>query len=320
MLREKSSDFFRALFLYASQVSICHSIGTYLRKEMPCATITFLSRKAETGTLCPVLTLKRNMNEYLKGRETLSKKEEAYRLFRQGLKLNEIAEKLGIPSGTVRGWKSKGKWEKNVPENVPEFVNNGTQKRNRRQGGQSGNKNAAGRHKGKNLGGAQPLNRTAEIHGLYSRFLPPETLDIMDGLREQDPKDALWDQILNQRALILRSQKIFEMKRGEKTEEIISDGDMLTSYQIQEPWDKEAQYLTAFSRAQATLQSMLKTYFEMEGRTKEEAAAGSKDWKTAILELARRRQEKEQEKMQKDGNMESPGAADGGSAGSTLDL
>ena len=318
---------------------MCHSIGTYLRKEMPCATITFLSRKAETGTLCPVLTLKRNMNEYLKGRETLDKKEEAYRLFRQGLKLKEISEKIGIPTGTLKSWKSREKWEADDTKKVAKgckkvatktedskhddgknIDNESKQRKDRCQGGQPGNKNAAGRHKGKNLGGAQPLNRTAEIHGLYSHFLPPETLDIMDGLREQDPKDALWDQILNQRALILRSQKIFEMKRGEKTEEIISDGDMLTSYQIQEPWDKEAQYLTAFSRAQATLQSMLKTYFEMEGRTKEEAAASSKAWKTAILELARRRQEKEQEKMQKDGNMESPGATDGGSAGSTLDL
>lgn len=36
--------------------------------------------------------------------------DEAFALYRQGLKLKEIAEKLDLPEGTVRGWKNRHKW------------------------------------------------------------------------------------------------------------------------------------------------------------------------------------------------------------------
>lgn len=36
--------------------------------------------------------------------------DEAFALYRQGLKLKDIAEKLDVPSGTIRRWKSTYKW------------------------------------------------------------------------------------------------------------------------------------------------------------------------------------------------------------------
>lgn len=35
---------------------------------------------------------------------------EAEKMYRSGMKLVEIAEKLGVPDGTVRRWKSTQKW------------------------------------------------------------------------------------------------------------------------------------------------------------------------------------------------------------------
>lgn len=37
--------------------------------------------------------------------------DEAFALYRQGLKLKDIAEKLDVPSGTIRRWKSTYKWD-----------------------------------------------------------------------------------------------------------------------------------------------------------------------------------------------------------------
>ena len=38
------------------------------------------------------------------------KKVEAEKLFNKGMKLIDIAKKLGVPEGTVRSWKNRGKW------------------------------------------------------------------------------------------------------------------------------------------------------------------------------------------------------------------
>ena len=44
---------------------------------------------------------------------------EAEKMYRSGMKLVEIAKKMGVPEGTVRRWKSTQKWddkEKNKSE------------------------------------------------------------------------------------------------------------------------------------------------------------------------------------------------------------
>ncbi|OLQ51754.1 hypothetical protein BHT94_06675 [Bacillus licheniformis] len=67
-----------------------------------------------------------------------------------------------------------------------------------------GNKNALG-----NKGGAAPLrNQNAVTHGFFSKFLPEETLSIMEGIQERSPVDMIWDQIQIQYAAIIRAQKI----------------------------------------------------------------------------------------------------------------
>ena len=220
--------------------------------------------------------------------EKSPERKKAETLIRKGLKTAEIAKKLNVSERTIRRWKNA--LSDASGENEADKKNRTTAVR-KKEGGQPGNVNAVG-------DGAPLRNKNAEVHGLYAKYLPKETLEIMDTLTEVSPLDALWKQILNQQAVILRSQKIFEMHRGEKTEEIASEGEAGTSYLIQEPWDKEAQYLAAFSRAQGTLQSMIKTYMEMEGKSRQEAAADSKDWKSAILEIAARRQEREEEQVE----------------------
>ena len=53
------------------------------------------------------------------------------------LKLKDIAEKLDVPSGTIRRWKSTYKWDGERSEKI-------TNVRNGKRGGQPNNKNAVG--------------------------------------------------------------------------------------------------------------------------------------------------------------------------------
>lgn len=60
--------------------------------------------------------------------------------------LVEIASQLNISAGTVRGWKTKDKWEEQLNGTLQTKV---TERSKRSKGGQPGNKNSKGASKGK---------------------------------------------------------------------------------------------------------------------------------------------------------------------------
>lgn len=177
--------------------------------------------------------------------------EEAKELFLQGMKLVEIAKRLELPEGTVRRWKSSYKWdsERSGKDN----------ERSRKKGGQAGNRNAAGH-------GAPKKNKNAEKHGLFSRYLPEETFDILQEVPE-DPLDILWDQIRLAYAAIIRAQRIMYVNdREDKTIEKVSDqqGKIIgEKWEVQQAWDKQANFLKSQARAQGELRSMIRQYDEL---------------------------------------------------------
>ena len=88
---------------------------------------------------------------------------QADKLFREGKKLIEIAEALGVPEGTVRSWKNRYNWEGNANATLHK------RKRNvaKAKGGQPGNQNAVG-----NRGGAAPEgNKNAVTTGEFETLL-----------------------------------------------------------------------------------------------------------------------------------------------------
>ena len=184
-----------------------------------------------------------------------SKVDEALALYRQGLTLAEIARRLELPEGTVRRWKCTYKWDA-----APEAERSPPKKPNaRKRGAQPGNKNSKG---------GPPGNKKAEKFGFFSRHLPEETLDIFQELETADPLDMLWDQIRLAYAAILRAQKIAYVKDAEdKTVEKIEDRSGAESWgeswEVQQAWDKQANFMKAQARAQAELRSMIKQYDEM---------------------------------------------------------
>lgn len=174
---------------------------------------------------------------------------QAKEMYLNGMKLVEIASQLNLPEGTIRSWKNRQKWDCNV-------ANEKCNVAKRKKGGQPGNHNATG----------PPKNHNAEKHGLFRKYLPPETFSIIQEM-PKDPLDVLWDQIQIAYAAIIRAQQIMYVRdREDKTTEKIEEkeGNVIGErWEVQQAWDKQANFLKSQARAQGELRSLIKQYDEM---------------------------------------------------------
>lgn len=198
------------------------------------------------------------------------KKELAYQDYLKGMKYKEIAEKHNVSLNTVKSWKTRYKWSRDGVHTQEKSVH--TKKR----GAPKGNKNAVG-----NEGGAPKGNQNAVTHGLFSKYIPQETLELMGMLEEKSPVDLIWDQIMIQSAAIIRAQNIMhveskkemikELKKAkyEYFEKPKDQGGGFEKqvteeeYEFQFAWDRQATFLTAQSRAMSELRSLIKQFDEM---------------------------------------------------------
>lgn len=166
-----------------------------------------------------------------------------------------IAEMLEISEKTVSGWKCKDKWEEQLNGVLQSDIRSTPKER----GGQPGNQNAVG-----NDGGAPLGNKNAERHGFFSRWLPAETLEIMQQIQANEPIDLLWDQIMIQYTAIIRAQQIMYVRDADDlSKEISMESEEATAWDVQQAWDKQAKFLQAQSRAMTTLNGMIKQYEEL---------------------------------------------------------
>lgn len=167
------------------------------------------------------------------------KANKAEALFREGLKLIEIAKQLDVPAGTVRRWKNTYGWQSERSDKKKSNVR-------KRRGAPKGNSNATGAPAG---------NKRAEKYGFFSKYLPDETKEIFDAVDDANPLDLLWHQIQISYAAIIRAQRIAYVKNQE---------DKTIEWQeVQQAWDKQNDFLKAQARAQGELRNLIKQYDDM---------------------------------------------------------
>lgn len=180
---------------------------------------------------------------------------QAKTMYLEGQKLVEIASQLNLPEGTVRRWKCTHKWDNERSDKKSE------RSQKRKRGAQPKNQNAIG-----NNGGAPEQNKNAEKFGFFSKYLPEETVSIIQEM-PSDPLDVLWDQIQIAYAAIIRAQQIMYVRdRDDKTIEKIEekDGNVIGErWEVQQAWDKQGKFLQAQARAQSELRSLIKQYDEL---------------------------------------------------------
>lgn len=113
--------------------------------------------------------------------------------YQSGMKYQEIAEKYKVALSTVKSWKTRYKWKREKSMRTNSKV--------RKRGGQPRNINA--------LGSRGPAGKTNALkHGMFSKYLPQETLEIAMEIEDASPIDILWMSIKMKFAAILRAQKL----------------------------------------------------------------------------------------------------------------
>ena len=182
---------------------------------------------------------------------------QAYKDYVKGMKYKDLAEKYGVSVNTIKSWKQRHGWERKKGAPTEKSVHT-------KIGGQPGNKNALG-----NSGGAAPArNQNAVSHGFFSKYLPEETLEIMEEIQERSPADMIWDQIQIQYAAIIRAQRIMfvqdkdDMTKVLKKEKPGAFGDE-QEWEFQFAWDRHATFLNAQSRAMGELRSLIKQFDQL---------------------------------------------------------
>lgn len=163
-------------------------------------------------------------------------------LYEKGSTFKAILEQYKIPAKTVRQWASKYKWVRE----------------------KGSKKSTETKQLRINKGGAPEKNTNAIKHGLFSKYLPAETLELVGDIEMMSPLDILWENICLKYATIIRSQKIMFVKdANDVTKRMTMDGTEATAYQYIEAYDKQATFLMAQSRAMGTLMNLIKQYEEM---------------------------------------------------------
>ncbi|MCC0648908.1 phage terminase small subunit [Clostridioides sp. ZZV15-6598] len=175
-------------------------------------------------------------------------KENVKQDYLKGMKQKEISVKYDISLNTLKSWIKRYNWASEKKKSAPK----------NKRGAPIGNKNATG----------PPGNKNAEKFGFFSKYLPEETQDLINEIKNKDKFDILWEQITIQYAAIIRAQKIMYVKGKEdmvkelKKHESTENGEK-TEYEFQFAWDRQASFLNAQSRAMSELRSLIKQYDEM---------------------------------------------------------
>ena len=207
--------------------------------------------------------------------------------------LAKLAEKHDVPLGTIKSQKSRDSkngnpWTRDATErdatktkkvatisskDATEKIQIGAPKGNTYAVGNKGNPNPPNQF--------TKRNTAAVTHGFFQKFLPEETLEIMEAMNERSPADLIWDQIQIQYAAIIRAQRIMhveskdemikELKKakyeyyprskedGGGVEKAVTEEE----YEFQFAWERQAQLLTAQSRAIGELRSSIRQFVEM---------------------------------------------------------
>lgn len=169
-------------------------------------------------------------------------KKKIQKLYENGESFDGIFNKYGVAINTVKYWVYKHKWKRENHIKKPT-------KTKRKMNGFC-------------VGKLQ--NTNAVKHGLFAKYLPKETLELVGAIETMSPLDILWENICLKYAAIIRSQQIMYVKdTNDATKRITVDGSETTVYQYKEAYEKQASFLMAQSRAMGTLMNLIKQYEEM---------------------------------------------------------
>jgi uncharacterized protein YjcR len=179
-------------------------------------------------------------------------KVQAHADYVNGMKYRDIADKYGISMNTVKSWKQRNNWQRKLQKKGAPRA---------KKGAPFCNANAVGNRGGP---GGPEHNQKAVTHGLFAKYLPSETAELVQAIENKSPIDILWENICIKYAAIIRAQKIMYVTDSEDlTRRHVMKSEEADTYQYTEAYEKQAAFLMAQSRAMGTLNNMIKQYEEL---------------------------------------------------------
>ncbi len=187
-------------------------------------------------------------------RQRNPKRGKAFEIWKEtGKPLKDIAKQLDCSASQIRKWKSQDKWERN--SNVTNEERSVTEKSVTKKK-RSGNPNPS------NQFGER--NTAALKHGIFSKYLPQETLEIINQMQDKTPADLLYDQIQIQYATIIRSQQIMYVSDKDEIIKVQTQEGFgkagSDKYEFQFAWDRQATFISSMSRAMGTLGNLIRQF------------------------------------------------------------
>jgi phage terminase small subunit len=186
---------------------------------------------------------------------------EIYKQHKGSIQNREIARQLDIPEKTISGWKCKDKWDDQLNGVLPKNKRSTPKKKNP-HGAPKGNKNATG-------SGAPKNNQNAVKHALFAKYIPPDTLALMDALKDEDEIERLKRNIAVMETQIIRSQSIMDVESKQelirhlkKQSETQFGGSQ--EWEFQYAWDRQGNFMSSLARAMASLTGMYKLLAELQ--------------------------------------------------------
>jgi uncharacterized protein YjcR len=179
-----------------------------------------------------------------------------------------LAEQLDVPEKTIGGWKSKDKWTQKL-NGVLQTNERSTP--NRREPKES---RAPSRESRKRGGNPNPSNQFSHrnnpklIHGLRSKFLHQEQVEIMEAMDGLSIADQIWLQIEIKFSAIIRMQKIMWVNDADdhlKEDSGSSWGDDAGSetLKVAFAFERYESYIKAQTRAMAEYRNLAKQFLIM---------------------------------------------------------
>lgn len=203
-------------------------------------------------------------------RQRSPNRDKAFEVFKEhdgNITNRKIAEILNEDEKIVAVWKQRDKW--NVVQQSDESCTTnkskiGAPKGNQNAIGNPGNKNPKWGNKNAVGHGPPKGNDNATTHGLFKKIIPnddPYAMELIEEIQNHTGLDMLFHSIQLQYFNILNSQRIMHVRdKDDMSKEVISESEGGEAYMVQFAWDKQANLLTAYSRAMTALSSMIERF------------------------------------------------------------
>ncbi len=181
----------------------------------------------------------------------MDKKEQAKRMYEEGLKYKEISEKLSIPLNTLKSWRKRYGWQRGGATLGVQPNNRGAPEGNKNAVGNKGNKRASPPKRNKNA------LKTGEYETIFYETLSDEEKDIYSSLNDA-PSFVLSEEIR-----LLKIRQLRMMKRIQQAEAGLNDEEIERLQQLRKiktPIEKNGKKLEIKREVMQDVQVTRKTY------------------------------------------------------------